>query len=152
MVAGVLLVVRWLSDSEAGVYVEFVSGVGVEVVGGLAVELVALAKLASDEEAESDGAEAGGDPAYGLDQGALFRFALVFVALVALIMLIAGEGQGASDVFCVSVAGFGAKDHDLDDSSGASLLDETAVLLRCSFCVIGSWTANISKGFSFNSR
>src|ERR1700757_4534152 len=34
----------------------------------------------------------------------------------------------------------------LDDSSGVFEFGETVVLIRCSFCVIGSLTRNIRKG------
>ena len=74
-------------DAQAEVYVLLVAGVGVEVVGSAAVELVALAELASDEEAESHGAEAGGDPADGLDEGGFFRLLVVFG--------LAGKGEDA---------------------------------------------------------
>ena len=46
-------------DSEAEVYVLLVACVGVGVVGGAVVELVALAEFAADEEAQSDGPQAG---------------------------------------------------------------------------------------------
>ena len=74
-------------DSEAEVDVLLVAGVGVGVVGGAVVELVALAEFAADEEAESYGAEAGGDPAYGLDEGGFF---FVFVTVP---ISVVGEGE-----------------------------------------------------------
>jgi hypothetical protein len=61
-------------DAEAYLYVGFVACVGVEVVGGAAVELIALAKLAADEETECDCAEACGYPSDGLDEGRFFVF------------------------------------------------------------------------------
>jgi hypothetical protein len=124
-------------DAEAEVYVLLVAGVGVGVVGGTAVELVALAQFASDEEAESYGAEAGGDPAYGLEESGFF-----FTILV-----VAREWESAggfrSNVF---VALGGAKHHILDDSSGTLVLDEMVVQRRWCFCVIGFLTLNVRKG------
>lgn len=61
--------IRGSLDAEAEVYVLLVAGVGVGVVGGAVVELVTLAEFATDEEAECDRAETGGDPAYGLEKG-----------------------------------------------------------------------------------
>src|SRR5580704_1595558 len=125
--------------AEAEVYVLLVAGVGVGVVRGPAVELVAVAEFASDEEAESYGSEAGGDPAYGFDQGRLFLFA---------VLSLTGEGKDSGDVLVegVCVAGCGAGRHILDDSSGALVLGKTVVLLRCRFCVIGFLTLIDSKG------
>ncbi len=78
-------------DAEAEVDVLLVAGVGVGVVGGAVVEPVALAEFAADEEAESYGAEAGGDPAYGLEEGGLF---FVFVTVP---ISVVGKGDGAGD-------------------------------------------------------
>jgi hypothetical protein len=86
--------------------------VGVGVVGGAAIELVALAQFASDEETDGYGAETGGDPADGFDEGRIF--------LLCVIVLLLREGKRAADGFVFGfVAEFGAEDHDLDDSSGA---------------------------------
>ena len=76
----------------------------------------------------SYGAEAGGDPADGLDEGGFF-----FLYLVA-VVVVAGEGKNAGVVLFwgVCVAGCGAKPHDLDDSSGPLDIGETVVSPRCS--------------------
>jgi hypothetical protein len=96
-------------DSEAEVYVLLVAGVRVKVVWGAAVELVALAEFASDEEAESYGSEAGGDPAYGLDEGGFLFGFILFVARE-------GKDAGGGDVLGCGVAGAGcgAKLHDIE--------------------------------------
>ena len=88
---------------------------------------------------KSHRAEAGGDPAYGLEEGGFF---FVFVTVP---ISVVGEGDGAGDGRVlggsVFVAGCGAKHHDLDDISGALLLRETVVRARCCFRVIGSLDA-----------
>ena len=95
-------------DAEAEVYVLLVAGVGVEIVGGAVVEAVALAEFASDEEAESYGAEASGDPTNGLDEG---RFFFLFVVAG---LLRKWEGAADSYVFgFVIVAGFRTEHHDI---------------------------------------
>jgi hypothetical protein len=131
-------------DAEAEVYVLLVTGVSVEIVRGTAVELVALAEFPPDEEAESYGAEAGRDPAYGFNQCGLF---------FRVILLAVGEGQDAGGRhflgWGVAVAGCGAEPHIVDDSSGGLKFDETVVLIRCCFCVIASLTPNDSKGCNF---
>ena len=126
-------------DSEAEVYVLLVAGVGVGVVGGAVVKPIALAEFAADEEAKSHGAEPGGDPAYGLDEGGFF-FAFVTVPVS-----VVGKGDGAVDGRVLGgsafVAGCGAKHHDLDDISGPLVLRETVVRSSCCFRVIGSLDA-----------
>jgi hypothetical protein len=94
-------------DAEAEVYVLLVAGVSVEVVRGAAVELVALAEFASDEQAESYRSEAGGDPAYGFDEGGFF--------FAVLGLFRKRENAGGGDVLgCGGVgAGCGAKLHDI---------------------------------------
>jgi hypothetical protein len=132
-------------DAEAEVYVLLVTGVGVEIVGGTAVELIALAEFASDEEAESHRTETGGDPAYGFNQCGFFFFR------VSLFALGEGENRGGRHFlgWGVAVTGCGTEHHILDDSSGALKFGETVVVIRCCFCVIGSWTPNNSKGCKF---
>ena len=78
-------------DSEAEVDVLLVAGVGVGVVGGAVVEPISLAEFAANEEAQSHGAQAGGDPAHGLDEGGLF------FTLIAVSISVVGEGDGAVD-------------------------------------------------------
>src|SRR5271163_3470019 len=121
------MVGSWSLNAETEVYVLFVAGVGVEVVGGAVVEAIALAEFASDEEAESYSAEAGGDPADGLDEGRFF-----FFLFIVPILPVARKGKGAGDggVVCLSVwvAGCGAELHDLDDSPGASGIGGTVVI------------------------
>jgi hypothetical protein len=116
-------------DTEAEVYVLFVAGVGVEVVRSATIELIALAKFASDEEAESYCAEAGGDPAYRLDEGCFLFAILIFIVIAG------GEGNRRGDVLgCgVVVRGCGARRHVKDDSSGLREFDETVVLFDAAF-------------------
>ena len=66
-------------DAYAELHVALVASVGVEVVGGAAGELVALTDLAAYDEAERKGADAGGDPADGLEEGWL-RLGVVGIA------------------------------------------------------------------------
>ena len=107
-----LLLRGWL-DAEAEVYVLLVAGVGVEVVGGAAVELVALADLATDEEADGYGSEAGRDPADGLDEGGLF---VLFLSLARGRGRAEGRWRGGPRCWCRGR--FGAELHAMDDSAG----------------------------------
>jgi hypothetical protein len=96
------------SDAEADFDVLLVAGVGVEVVGGAAIEFVALTHLAADEEAQSYGSEAGGDPADGLDES---RFVIVVFELFRV-----GEGKAGGERnvvlgFALFNARFGAEPH-----------------------------------------
>jgi hypothetical protein len=84
-------------DAETEIYVLLVTGVGVEVVGSTAVELVTLAKFASYKQAESDGAEAGRDPAHGLDERGLF-LGFIFFAFARKIATRKGESAGDGNV------------------------------------------------------
>jgi hypothetical protein len=114
---------------------------GVEIVGRAAVELVALAEFASDEQAESYRAEAGGDPAHGFDEGRL---------LLVLGFRLPGEGESAGDgdiLRCGIVgASWRAKHYHLDDSSGVLQIAETVLRVRSLFCVIGLLTLKVKKG------
>ena len=99
-------------DAEAEVYILLVAGVGVEVVGGATVELVTLTHLAANEEAEGYGAQAGGDPAYGLDEGRFVVFHLVLVGKRE-------WGGGRNNLgLGTEIARVGAELHGMDDTAG----------------------------------
>jgi hypothetical protein len=120
-------------DAQAEIYVFFVAGVGVDVVGGAAVELVALAHLATDEEAKSYRAETGGDPANGLDEG---RF------VVVLKLFLSGERQGCGNRdnlgICVEDAEIGTELHVKDDSAGEDEMGGRVDEVNASF-VLNDW-------------
>jgi hypothetical protein len=106
-------------DAYAEVHVLLVAGVGIKVVRCATVELIALTEFSSDEEAESDGSEAGGDPAYGFEEGGLLLFFIVVVVFRA-----SGVDRGFLRC-CAVVSGCGAGTHALDDSLRVLALDKT---------------------------
>lgn len=101
-------------DAEAEVYVFLVAGVGVEVVGRAVAELIAESEFPAYEEAQSYGAEAGGDPADGLEEG---RFLLFSWGIF-------GEGDGEILGVFAEATVAGTKLHIEDDSAGLPKMAE----------------------------
>jgi hypothetical protein len=95
-------------DTEAEVYALFIAGMGVKVVGGAVVEFVPEAKFAANEEAQSNGAEAGGDPAEGFKEGG---FPLILKGVFG------GRGRDILKIFA-QAAGARTELHNVDDSAG----------------------------------
>jgi hypothetical protein len=95
-------------NTDAEVYALFIAGMGVKVVGGAVVELIAKAKFAAYEEAQSHGAETGRDPPDGFKKR---RFPLIREEVFS------GRDGEVLEIFA-QATGARRELHNVDDSAG----------------------------------